>query len=122
MDVQTDVAGLLNVHIIVLAAFAGWVIIGRAPSILHAPLTTGCAFLNSIIVVAGLYLALNAGTRAEQIAGFCAVLFAAAGAAGAYGVGMRGFAMFAPRSSKPAAPERGRAKRVSSKPRRTKKI
>ena len=53
MDVQSGVAGLLAMHIVVLSAFAGWMIVGRAPSILHEPLTSGCALLGSIVVVRG---------------------------------------------------------------------
>jgi NAD(P) transhydrogenase subunit alpha len=128
MDVQSGMTGLLAVHIVMLSAFAGWMIVGRAPSILHEPLTSGCALLGSIVTVAGLCTLLSASTRLEQIAGFCAVLLGAADAAGEYGVGARHFALFrAPlpavmsadgEAAKPGAARRERPKRGPAKPRR----
>ena len=67
-----------------LAAFAGWVIIGRVPAILHTPLMSGSNFVHGIVVVGGMYALLNAGTVLEQAIGFFAVLLGAGNAAGGY--------------------------------------
>jgi hypothetical protein len=132
MNAQGDMTGLLAAHVVVASAFVGWLIVGRAPAILHAPLSSGCAFLNGIVTLAGLYILLNATTTVEQIAGFCAVLLGAAGAVGEYGVSLHNFAVFRVPSTrtmtakvdaaKPHAAKLGRAKRVRAKTRRPKKV
>src|SRR5271166_1192639 len=77
-----------------LAAFAGWVIIGGVPAILHTPLMSGFNFVRGIVVVGGLFTLLNASTVAEQAIGFLAVLLGAGNAAGGYAVTDRMLAMF----------------------------
>ena len=77
-----------------LAAFAGWVIIGRVPAILHTPLMSGSNFVHGIVVVGGLFALLNASTVQEQAIGFFAVLLGAGNAAGGYAVTDRMLAMF----------------------------
>jgi NAD(P) transhydrogenase subunit alpha len=77
-----------------LAAFTGWVIIGRVPAILHTPLMSGSNFVHGIIVVGGLFALLNASTMPEQAIGFFAVLLGAGNAAGGYAVTDRMLAMF----------------------------
>lgn len=76
----------MEIQAVMIAAFAGWLIVSRAPAILHASLISGCVFLHGIVVVAGLHILLNATTSAEQAAGFVAILFGAANAAGGYAV------------------------------------
>ena len=39
-------AGFVGLYIFMLAAFAGWVIIGRVPAILHTPLMSGSNFIH----------------------------------------------------------------------------
>ena len=69
--------GFVALYIFMLAAFAGWVIIGRVPAILHTPLMSGSNFVHGIVVIGGLYALLNASTGLEQGIGFIAVLLAA---------------------------------------------
>ena len=85
---------LVALYIFVLAAFAGWVIIGRVPAILHTPLMSGSNFVHGIVVVGGVYALLGAGTVQEQVFGFLAVLLGAGNAAGGYAVTDRMLAMF----------------------------
>ena len=77
-----------------LAAFAGWVIIGHVPAILHTPLMSGSNFVHGIVVVGGIFALLNASTVLEQAIGFFAVLLGAGNAAGGYAVTDRMLAMF----------------------------
>jgi NAD(P) transhydrogenase subunit alpha len=77
-----------------LAAFAGWIIIGRVPAILHTPLMSGSNFVHGIVVIGGIYVLLNAATPAEQCIGFFAVLLGAGNAAGGFAVTDRMLAMF----------------------------
>ena len=94
MDFQISISGFVALYIFMLAAFAGWVIIGRVPAILHTPLMSGSNFVHGIVVVGGIYALLNASTVQEQVIGFVAVLFGAGNAAGGYAVTDRMLAMF----------------------------
>ena len=92
MDIT--ITGLGALYIFLLAGFAGWVIIGHVPAILHTPLMSGSNFVHGIVVVGGIYALLNATTLTEQIIGFLAVTLGAANAAGGYVVTARMLAMF----------------------------
>ncbi|WDF72495.1 NAD(P) transhydrogenase subunit alpha [Novosphingobium sp. KACC 22771] len=93
---SSDVAmtGFIALYIFMLAGFAGWVIIGNVPAILHTPLMSGSNFVHGIVVVGGLFALLNASTPLEQAIGFFAVLLGAGNAAGGYAVTDRMLAMF----------------------------
>jgi NAD(P) transhydrogenase subunit alpha len=94
MDFQISISGFVAIYIFMLAAFAGWVIIGHVPAILHTPLMSGSNFVHGIVVVGGIYALLNASTVQEQMIGFVAVLLGAGNAAGGYAVTDRMLAMF----------------------------
>jgi NAD(P) transhydrogenase subunit alpha len=109
MDNPMAVNGFAGVYIFMLAAFAGWVIIGRVPAILHTPLMSGSNFVHGIVVVGGLFALLNATNRLEQSIGFVAVLLGAGNAAGGYAVTVRMLAVFKTSESKPHRSRHGRA-------------
>jgi hypothetical protein len=67
MDNAIDIPGFVALYIFMLAAFAGWVIIGRVPAILHTPLMSGSNFVHGIVVVGGVYALLGASTVQEQV-------------------------------------------------------
>ena len=94
MDYSIQITGFLALYIFMLAAFAGWVIIGHVPAILHTPLMSGSNFVHGIVVVGGMFALLNASTVQEQTIGFFAVLLGAGNAAGGYAVTDRMLAMF----------------------------
>ena len=94
MDFSIQITGFVALYIFMLAAFAGWVIIGHVPAILHTPLMSGSNFVHGIVVVGGMYALLNASTVQEQAIGFFAVLLGAGNAAGGYAVTGRMLAMF----------------------------
>ena len=94
MEFQITMTGFVAVYIFMLAGFAGWVIIGGVPAILHTPLMSGSNFVHGIVVVGGLFALLNASTVPEQAIGFFAVLLGAGNAAGGYAVTDRMLAMF----------------------------
>jgi NAD(P) transhydrogenase subunit alpha len=119
MDFQIVIGGFVALYLFMLAGFAGWVIIGRVPAILHTPLMSGSNFVHGIVVVGGVYALLNAGTVQEQVIGFIAVLLGAGNAAGGYAVTDRMLAMF--KSSGTPALKRVHAKPGSVKPARGKK-
>ena len=88
------ISGFVALYIFMLAGFAGWVIIGRVPAILHTPLMSGANFVHGIVVVGGLFALINANSLQEQVIGFLAVLLGAGNAAGGYVVTGRMLAMF----------------------------
>ena len=94
MENSFTISPFVAAYIFALAAFAGWVVIGRVPSILHTPLMSGSNFVHGIVVVGGLFALLNASTVAEQAIGFFAVLLGAGNAAGGFAVTTRMLAMF----------------------------
>jgi len=94
MEFQIAMTGFVALYIFVLAGFAGWVIIGGVPAILHTPLMSGSNFVHGIVVVGGIFTLLNASTVLEQAIGFFAVLLGAGNVAGGYAVTDRMLAMF----------------------------
>ena len=94
MEFQITMTGFVALYVFMLAGFAGWVIIGGVPAILHTPLMSGSNFVHGIVVVGGLFALLNASTVQEQAIGFFAVLLGAGNAAGGYAVTDRMLAMF----------------------------
>src|SRR5271166_3896826 len=101
MNFQIEMNGFVAIYIFMLAAFAGWVIIGGVPAILHTPLMSGSNFVHGIVMVGGIFALLNASTVPEQAIGFFAVLLGAGNAAGGYAVTDRMLAMFQTSGHKP---------------------
>jgi NAD(P) transhydrogenase subunit alpha len=103
MSFDIAMTGFVALYIFMLAGFAGWVIIGNVPAILHTPLMSGSNFVHGIVVVGGLYALFNASSPLEQGIGFFAVLLGAGNAAGGYAVTDRMLAMFKTSDAKPTA-------------------
>jgi NAD(P) transhydrogenase subunit alpha len=110
MDAQMTVNAFAGAYIFMLAAFAGWVIIGNVPAILHTPLMSGSNFVHGIVVVGGLFVLLNATNGLEQSIGFVAVLLGAGNVAGGYAVTVRMLEMF--KASGQSTPHHARHHRV----------
>ena len=102
-----------GLYIFMLAGFAGWIIIGRVPAILHTPLMSGSNFVHGIVVIGGIIVLLDATTLTERIIGFIAVLLGAGNAAGGYAVTGQMLAMFQT-SAHPAHARRPAHKRAAS--------
>jgi len=109
MTFDITMSGLVALYVFMLAAFAGWVIIGNVPAILHTPLMSGSNFVHGIVVVGALFALLNASTVLDQAIGFFAVLLGAGNAAGGYAVTDRMLAMFKT-AHRDAKPRRGSSK------------
>jgi NAD(P) transhydrogenase subunit alpha len=110
VDSQLAVNAYAGAYIFMLAAFAGWVIIGNVPAILHTPLMSGSNFVHGIVVVGGLFVLLNATNVLEQSIGFVAVVLGAGNVAGGYAVTVRMLEMF--KSSDDAKPHRVKRRHV----------
>ena len=95
-----EISGFAALYILMLAAFTGYVVILRVPTLLHTPLMSGSNFVHGIVVVGAIYVLLNASSTAEQIIGFVGVLLGAANVAGGYVVTVRMLEMFKPSKTK----------------------
>lgn len=96
MNDALDMGWLVAVYLFMLAAFTGYEVISRVPSILHTPLMSGSNFIHGIVVVGALHALFHATTLAMQVVGFVGVALGAANAAGGYVVTERMLAMFKP--------------------------
>lgn len=114
MNFDIAMTGFVALYVFMLAAFAGWVIIGGVPAILHTPLMSGSNFVHGIVVVGGVYALLNASTTQEQVIGFFAVLLGAGNAAGGYAVTDRMLAMFKTSDHPAKHAVRGKAGHIKS--------
>lgn len=93
--------GFVALYIFLLAAVAGYEIIGRVPVILHTPLMSGSNFVHGIVLVGAMVVLGHADSTLERVIGFIGVVLGAGNAAGGYVVTERMLEMF--KSSKKAA-------------------
>ncbi|MFT8675584.1 NAD(P) transhydrogenase subunit alpha [Acetobacter sp.] len=106
MASATSMTFVIALYIFMLAAFTGYVVISRVPSILHTPLMSGSNFIHGIVVVGALNALFNATTLPEQIIGFVGVFLGAGNVMGGYVVTDRMLAMFRPsQKAEPQKPE-----------------
>jgi H+-translocating NAD(P) transhydrogenase subunit alpha len=91
----TDLSNVWTaVYIAMLAAFVGYVVISRVPTLLHTPLMSGSNFIHGIVLVGAIVALGLATTPLEQAIGFVAVVMGAANVTGGYVVTERILAMF----------------------------
>ncbi|HJO35951.1 MAG: NAD(P) transhydrogenase subunit alpha [Pseudomonadota bacterium] len=88
------IEGFVALYIVMLAAFTGYEIIGRVPSILHTPLMSGSNFIHGIVLVGAMVALGEAQGFLGQLIGFIGVILAAGNAAGGYVVTERMLEMF----------------------------
>ena len=88
------ITGFVALYIFMLAAFTGYEIIGRVPSILHTPLMSGSNFVHGIVLVGAMVALGHAEGFWEVLIGFIGVILAAGNAVGGYVVTERMLEMF----------------------------
>jgi NAD(P) transhydrogenase subunit alpha len=86
--------GFVALYIFMLAAFTGYEIISKVPTILHTPLMSGSNFVHGIVLVGAMVALGHAETDVEKVIGFIAVLLGAGNAVGGYVVTERMLEMF----------------------------
>jgi len=86
--------GFVALYIFMLAAFTGYEVISRVPTILHTPLMSGSNFVHGIVLVGAMVALGQANTDVEIVLGFIAVLLGAGNAMGGYVVTERMLEMF----------------------------
>jgi len=89
-----EMESLFAFYIVLLAAFAGYEVISRVPTVLHTPLMSGSNFIHGIVVVGAMIVLGQAEGALELFVGFIAVAMAAANAVGGYIVTERMLEMF----------------------------
>ncbi len=93
--------------IFVLAAFVGYEVISKVPSILHTPLMSGSNAIHGIVLVGALFIMGEATGPAQLVLGFVTVFLATLNIVGGFVVTDRMLEMFhakPERSSSPAPP------------------
>lgn len=88
--------GFVALYVLLLAAIAGYELISRVPSVMHAPLMSGLGFLNGIVLVGAMVALGQADAPMQRAAGFVAVTLAAINAFGGFVVTRRIFGMVKP--------------------------
>ncbi len=90
--------------IFVLAAFVGYEVISKVPSILHTPLMSGSNAIHGIVLVGALFIMGEANDPAQLVLGFITVFLATLNIVGGFVVTDRMLEMFQPKSVRRAAP------------------
>lgn len=86
--------GFIALYIFMLAAFTGYEVISKVPTILHTPLMSGSNFVHGIVLVGAMVALGQADNGLEQTIGFIAVVLAAGNVVGGYVVTERMLEMF----------------------------
>jgi H+-translocating NAD(P) transhydrogenase subunit alpha len=98
--------GLMGfITVFVLAAFVGYEVISKVPSILHTPLMSGSNAIHGIILVGTMLVLGEAHGAAQLTLGFLAVVLATLNVVGGFVVTDRMLEMFKGRSERPARAE-----------------
>jgi H+-translocating NAD(P) transhydrogenase subunit alpha len=108
------------ITVFVLAAFVGFEVISKVPSVLHTPLMSGTNAIHGIIIVGAMIVLGDAHGAAQVTLGFIAVILATLNVVGGFVVTDRMLEMFKakPADRKPApaaAAEAGTADKPESK-------
>lgn len=98
--------GFVAFYIFMLAAFTGYEVISRVPSILHTPLMSGSNFIHGAVLIGAIITLGTAGSNLGRMIGFIAVILATANVVGGWVSTDRMLAMF--RSSRDSAGRGGR--------------
>ena len=104
--IATAGPGLMGlITVFVLAAFVGFEVISKVPSVLHTPLMSGTNAIHGIIIVGAMLVLGQAHGAAQVSLGFLAVILATLNVVGGFVVTDRMLEMFKakPAARKPAA-------------------
>jgi H+-translocating NAD(P) transhydrogenase subunit alpha len=87
---------LTQIAIFIIAAFLGWELISRVPTLLHTPLMSATNAIHGIVLVGGMLALAAADDLFTMIIGFIAVVFGAINVVGGFWVTHRMLGMFKP--------------------------
>jgi len=90
----TELSFVIELTILVLAAFLGFEVISKVPTMLHTPLMSGTNFIHGIVVVGAIIILGGADDTYLKIVGFVAMVLATANVVGGWFVTDRMLEMF----------------------------
>jgi NAD(P) transhydrogenase subunit alpha len=85
---------IASLTIFALAAFLGFELIARVPTLLHTPLMSGTNAISGIILVGAILVGGSSDSRFEQAVSFVAIVFATVNVVGGFLVTDRMLEMF----------------------------
>ena len=91
---MTGVPLVIELTILVLAAFLGFEVISKVPAMLHTPLMSGATFIHGIVIVGAIIVLGNADDTFTKAVGFVAMVLATANVVGGWFVTDRMLEMF----------------------------
>jgi H+-translocating NAD(P) transhydrogenase subunit alpha len=91
---MSHIGVVLEVTILVLAAFLGFEVISKVPTMLHTPLMSGTNFIHGIVVVGAILVLGEADDSFTKAVGFIAIVLASANVVGGWFVTDRMLEMF----------------------------
>jgi NAD(P) transhydrogenase subunit alpha len=90
----TELSFVIELTILVLAAFLGFEVISKVPTMLHTPLMSGTNFIHGIVVVGAIIILGGADNTYLRVVGFVAMVLATANVVGGWFVTDRMLEMF----------------------------
>ena len=100
---------LIELTVLILAAFLGFEVISKVPTLLHTPLMSGTNAIHGIVIVGAMLVAgLDHKDTLTTIVGLVAVILASANVVGGFVVTDRMLEMFRKRETPQEADEPGR--------------
>jgi NAD(P) transhydrogenase subunit alpha len=90
----TELSFVIELTILVLAAFLGFEVISKVPTMLHTPLMSGTNFIHGIVVVGSIIILGGADDTYLKVVGFVAMVLATANVVGGWFVTDRMLEMF----------------------------
>ena len=98
---------VIELTILVLAAFLGFEVISKVPTMLHTPLMSGTNFIHGIVVVGAIIVLGGAHDDFTKAIGFVAMVLASANVVGGWFVTDRMLEMFKRRPEPRSEKEKG---------------
>jgi NAD(P) transhydrogenase subunit alpha len=89
-----DIPLVVEITILFLAAFLGFEVISKVPTMLHTPLMSGANFIHGIVVVGAIIVLGTADDTFTKAVGFAAMVLATANVVGGWFVTDRMLGMF----------------------------
>jgi proton-translocating NAD(P)+ transhydrogenase subunit alpha len=97
----TDLPLVIELTILVLAAFLGFEVISKVPTMLHTPLMSGANFIHGIVIVGAILVLGGAEDAFTKALGLAALVLATANVVGGWFVTDRMLGMFRRRPERP---------------------
>ncbi len=104
---MTSLPLVIELTILVLAAFLGFEVIAKVPTMLHTPLMSGANFIHGIVIVGAIIVLGGADDTFTKVIGVTALVLATANVVGGWFVTDRMLGMFKRRPDPPKSSGKG---------------